>query len=158
MATAMNKGGASSDPLETHLGYWMRLVSNHVSGAFARTLSDHDISTAEWVALNRIERLQGLTSSALSVSMGMTRGAVSKILDKLESKSLIMRSASPDDSRVQFLSLTRDARRLLPVLTKVANNNDAQFFSALDEEEQTALRKILQKLSEIHKIHSVPVE
>ena len=37
--------------------------------------------------------------------MGMTRGAVSKILDKLESKALIKRSGSPDDSRVQFLSL-----------------------------------------------------
>jgi DNA-binding MarR family transcriptional regulator len=154
----MNAGATNGEPLERHLGYWMRLVSNQVSGAFARSLSQYDISTAEWVALNKIERTQRLTSSTLSVSMGMTRGAVSKILDKLESKALIKRSGSPDDSRVQFLSLTRDARRLLPVLTEVANSNDDQFFSALDEGERTVLRMVLQKLADIHEIRNVPVE
>jgi DNA-binding MarR family transcriptional regulator len=148
----------NGDPLERHLGYWMRLVSNRVSGAFARSLSQHDISTAEWVALNKIERTPDLTSSTLSASIGMTRGAVSKILDKLESKALIKRSASPDDSRVQFLSLTRNARRLLPVLAEVANSNDDQFFSALDKSERTALRMVLQKLADIHEIRNVPVE
>jgi DNA-binding MarR family transcriptional regulator len=136
----------------------MRLVSNRVSGAFARSLSQHDISTAEWVALNKIEQTPDLTSSTLSASIGMTRGAVSKILDKLESKALIRRSASPDDSRVQFLSLTRNARRLLPVLAEVANSNDDQFFSALDKSERTALRMVLQKLADIHEIRNVPVE
>lgn len=146
------------DPLERHLGYWMRLVSNEVSGTFARSLSEHDISTAEWVALSKIGQTPGLMSSALAASMSMTRGAISKILDKLESKALIERSASPDDSRVQLLSLTRNARRLLPVLTKVANSNDEQFFSALDEDERTALRALLQKLADIHEIRDVPVE
>jgi len=154
----MSKHGASGDPLERHLGYWMRRVSNQVSGDFARALSHHEISVAEWVALNQIGRTQGLTSAALSVYMGMTRGAVSKILDKLESKSLLVRSTNPDDSRVQFLSLTRDAGRLLPVLTKVANSNDARFFSALDDSERTSLLSILRKLAETHEIHSVPVE
>lgn len=148
----------NDDPLELHLGYWMRLVSNQVSGAFARSLSQYDVSTAEWVALNKIEQMRDLTSSSLSASMSMTRGAVSKILDKLESKALIKRSASPDDSRVQFLSLTRNGRRLLPVLAEVANGNDAQFFSPLDEDERTALRAVLQKLADIHEIRNVPVE
>jgi DNA-binding MarR family transcriptional regulator len=154
----MNIDATDGDPLERHLGYWMRLVSNQVSDAFARSLSQHDISTAEWVALNRIEQTRGLTSTALSASVGMTRGAVSKILDKLESKALIKRSTSSEDNRVQFLSLTRDARRRLPVLTEVANSNDAHFFSALDESERTALRAVLQKLAEIHEIRNVPVE
>jgi DNA-binding MarR family transcriptional regulator len=149
---------ACGDPLERHLGYWMRLVSNQVSSEFARALSDHAISVAEWVALNRIEGTQSLTSSVLSASMGMTRGAVSKILEKLEAKSLVIRGASPDDSRAQFLSLTREAKRLLPVLRKIANSNDARFFSTLDESERTSLLSILRKLAEIHEIRSIPVE
>ncbi|WP_420993168.1 MarR family winged helix-turn-helix transcriptional regulator [Cupriavidus sp. 30B13] len=154
----MNTDAMHDDPLERHLGYWMRLVSNQVSGAFAHSLSQYDLSTAEWVALNRIERTQDLTSSTLSASMSMTRGAVSKILDKLESKALIKRSASRDDNRVQFLSLTRDGRRLLPVLTEVANGNDDRFFSVLDESERTALRLALQKLADIHAFRNVPIE
>jgi len=136
----------------------MRLVSNQVSGEFARALNDHGISVAEWVALNRIEGAQGLTSSVLSAQMGMTRGAVSKVLEKLESKSLLARSRSPDDNRMQFLSLRHDAGRLLPVLRRIANSNDARFFSPLDESERASLLLILRKLAEIHEIRSVPVE
>jgi uncharacterized protein YbcV (DUF1398 family) len=59
--------------------------------------------------------------------MGMTRGAVSKILDKLESKNLISRTTSPIDNRVQFLTLTGKATRALPILTKaIANVQAAQ--------------------------------
>lgn len=154
----MTKGSASGDPLHRHLGYWMRLVSNQVSGDFARALGIHEISVAEWVALNQIHRVQALTSSMLSAHMGMTRGAVSKILEKLESKSLLVRSTSPDDSRVQFLSLTHKAAKLLPVLTNVADTNDARFFAALEESERAALLSIMRKLANLHEIRGVPIE
>ena len=42
--------------LETHLGYWLRRVSNHVSGAFARALQQRNVSVAEWVVLVEIEQ------------------------------------------------------------------------------------------------------
>ena len=40
--------------LGDHLGYWLRLVSNHVSGAFAEKLAARDISVAEWVLLREL--------------------------------------------------------------------------------------------------------
>jgi hypothetical protein len=92
--------------LETHTGYWLRLVSNEVSGAFARTLQERQISVAEWVAMNQLETRAGLTAAKLAAAMGMTRGAVSKVLEKLATKKLVSRTTSPVDSRVQQLSRT----------------------------------------------------
>ena len=37
--------------LESHLGYWLRRVSNHVSAEFARLLQARQVTVAEWVAL-----------------------------------------------------------------------------------------------------------
>lgn len=148
----------SGNPLETHVGYWMRLVSNQVSGAFARSLGQRDISVAEWVALNQIARQKDVTSSALAASMSMTRGALSKILDKLETKGLVARKDNPDDNRAQLLSLTREARRVLPALTKIADHNDAHFFSVLNAKERDALNAILRKLAALHQLGDVPVE
>ena len=40
--------------LETHLGYWLRFVSNHVSHAFSLKLQARDVTVAEWVVLREL--------------------------------------------------------------------------------------------------------
>lgn len=151
-------GVQPASALEAHLGYWLRLVSNEVSRAFERALHKQNISVAEWVAMNQVAAGIGLTAATLAASMGMTRGAVSKVLDKLDSKKLISRSMSSADSRVRLLSLTERARRILPRLTSVADGNDSYFFAALDSDEKTALRNLLLKLAGLHQITRIPVE
>lgn len=139
MESKSDGGQSREDPststLEAHLGYWLRLVSNEVSAAFVRALQEHHISVAEWVALNQIAARSASTTGRLALEMGMTRGAVSKVLDKLESKRLISRTTSPIDSRVQPLSLTAKARRALPILIKIADGDDSHFFEVLGPEE-----------------------
>lgn len=144
--------------LDAHLGYWLRLVSNEVSHAFERALRKRDISVAEWVALNQLATATGLTPATLAAAMGMTRGAISKILDKLSAKQLIARSVSALDNRVQILSLTTQGRRMLPQLTHIADANDALFFAALSAVEQAALRNLLRKVARTGQIVRIPVE
>ncbi|WP_129779156.1 MarR family winged helix-turn-helix transcriptional regulator [Peristeroidobacter soli] len=147
-----------ANPLESHIGYWLRMVSNQVSGSFARALQERQISVAEWVALNQIGNTPDPTPARLADSMGMTRGAVSKVLDKLDAKNWIARTTSDQDSRVQFLSLTAAGRRLLPQLTAIADGNDERFFNALTKSEQATLRGLLRKLADAHHITQTPVE
>ncbi len=144
--------------LEAHLGYWMRLVSNGVSRAFERALQQRDISVAEWVVMNQLAAGPGLTPAKLAAAMGMTRGAISKVLDKLDSKKLVSRSISPLDSRVQLLRLTQRARRALPQLARIADDNDGCFFAALDPDEKGALRSLLRKVAGAHRITGIPIE
>jgi DNA-binding MarR family transcriptional regulator len=151
-------GVRPASSLEAHLGYWLRLVSNEVSRAFGRALHGRDISVAEWVAMNQLAAQTGLTPATLAAAMGMTRGAVSKVLDKLASKKLISCSMSPADNRVKNVSLTERARRILPRLTDVADANDRHFFAALDCDEKTALRNLLRKLAGFHRMTRIPVE
>lgn len=144
--------------LEAHLGYWLRRVSNHVSGAFARGLQARQVSVAEWVALRLVHERKIMTPGQLADALGMTRGAVSKVLDKLEAKDRIARAPDPRDSRVQWLSLTRRGARLLPELAKIADSNEEHFFGCLDHDEQAVLRRLLQKLTEFHRFQDAPVE
>jgi DNA-binding MarR family transcriptional regulator len=148
----------SRPTLDIHLGYWLRLVSNHVSGNFARALQERSVSVAEWVALNQIQRWADMTPAKLADAMGMTRGAISKVLDKLQEKKWISRMASEEDNRVQFLSLTLQGRRVLPKLATIADENDEHFFGALDPDEQATLRSLLSKLADVHRISNVPVD
>lgn len=148
----------ASPALEAHLGYWVRLVSNHVSGSFARALQAQSLSVAEWVALNQIDRATDSTPAGLADAMGMTRGAISKVLDKLQAKEWIARATSQDDNRVQLLSLTRKGKRFLPELTAIADDNDERFFGALNADERATLRQLLEKLAGSHQMRNIPVD
>lgn len=87
----------------------------------------------------------------------MTRGAISKIIDKLQAKGWIRSKVNPEDNRGQLLSLTPVGRRRLPELAQIADQNDEQFFACLDADERSALKTLLAKLAEHHQIRDVPV-
>ena len=91
----------TASDLTAHLGYWLRYVSNHVSHAFALKIAEKDVTVAEWALMRSLYSLGEVSPSALASAMGMTRGAVTKLADRLLAKELIERTAS----------LTTDARK-----------------------------------------------
>ena len=74
----------------------------------------------------------------LAEALTMTRGAISKIIDKLQVKGWIRSRIKPEDNRVQLLSLTAAGRRVVPELAEIADRNDDQFFGFLDIRERRA--------------------
>jgi DNA-binding MarR family transcriptional regulator len=144
--------------LESHLGYWLRLVSNSVSGQFAHFLQVRQTSVAEWVLLRHLFERQQATPGELAEASTMTRGAISKIVDKLEAKGWVKSRVNPEDSRGQIISLTSLGKRNLPELAEIADQNDEHFFACLDGEERSALRRLLSKVAEHHQIKDVPVD
>jgi DNA-binding MarR family transcriptional regulator len=144
--------------LESHLGYWLRRVSNAVSGAFARALQEKQTSVAEWVVLRELHERGQTAPGELADSLGLTRGAVSKIVDKLDAKGWIQIEAKQGDNRFRRLSLTRAGGSSLPVLAEIADQNDARYFDCLSAKEKIVLRKVLVKLVDHHRIHDIPTE
>jgi len=144
--------------LTAHLGYWMRMVSNAVSQDFARKLAREGVTVAEWVFLRALHDADGMAPSALADRMGMTRGAISKLADRLLAKGLIQRSGSATDRRGHSLTLTTQGRDRLPVLAALADANDAEYFGALSGEEREALDRILKALVERRGLTEPPVD
>jgi DNA-binding MarR family transcriptional regulator len=153
-----SKAKRSISGLESHLGYWLRRVSNTVSSKFARSLHARQTSVAEWVLLRHLYGREQATPGELAEASTMTRGAISKIIDKLQAKGWIRSKVNPEDNRGQLLSLTPVGRRNLPELAEIADQNDEQFFACLDADERAALKSLLSKLAEHHQIRDVPVE
>src|SRR5271170_4954611 len=144
--------------LTAHLGYWLRFVSNHVSQAFARKVEAHGVTVAEWVVMRQLLEEKALAPSRLAERMGMTRGAISKLADRLIAKSLLVRTADPQDGRAQTLSLTRAGRSMVPKLAALADTNDAEFFDHLAPKDRAALLRTLREIVEKRGLKSPPVE
>jgi DNA-binding MarR family transcriptional regulator len=144
--------------LGAHLGYWLRYVSNHVSQAFARKVAAHGVTVAEWVLMRQLLDDEALAPSRLAERMGMTRGAISKLADRLIAKSLLVRTADPRDGRAHTLSLTWAARSMVPKLAALADTNDAEFFDHLAPKDRAALLRALQEIVEKRGLKSLPVD
>jgi DNA-binding MarR family transcriptional regulator len=140
-----------------HLGYWLRYVSNHVSHAFALKLEASGVTVAEWVLLRELYDAEALPPSRIADRLGMTRGAITKLADRLIAKSLIAREADAEDGRAQTLGLTRRGEKLVPELAALADANDAEFFADLTREERAGLERLLKKIVERRGLLGIPV-
>ena len=152
---------ASSVPvsdLKAHVGFWLRFVSNHVSHAFARKLQASGVTVAEWVVMREMFDDQEMSPSVLAERIGMTRGGVSKLVDRLVGKQLITRADRADDRRFQSIALTAAGRRLVPKLAALADRNDMEFFGPLSASERAALLATMKKLVEAHGLETLPTE
>jgi DNA-binding MarR family transcriptional regulator len=144
--------------LNAHIGFWMRMVSNHVSHAFAVKLAAKEVTVAEWCLMRALYGKEPTPPSRLADEMGMTRGAITKLADRLIAKSLIMREASVNDGRAQTLALTDRGTALVPDLAALADRNDAEFFECLTADERETLERLLKSLAERGHMIAIPIE
>ena len=156
------KDAKAPDPavsdLKEHVGFWLRFVSNHVSHAFARKLLASGATVAEWVVMREMFDDGETSPGVLAERIGMTRGGVSKLVDRLVSKKLIARRERGDDRRFQSIALTAAGRRLVPQLAALADRNDEEFFHPLLAGESAALIAMMKKLVQAHGLETLPTE
>lgn len=147
---------STPSPLEAHLGFWLRFVSNHVSARFQTLLEEKDVTVTEWVALRTLWSKDETTHAELIQALGMTKGAASKLVSRLEEKGLAKRQLAEGRAREQNLRLTAAGRRLVPKLAALADANDAHFFGHLGAAERQALARAMQALVQHHQLKNIP--
>lgn len=144
--------------LDHHLGYWLRMVSNAVSQSFARKVESAGVTVAEWVFLRALYDAGHVAPTQLAERMVMTKGAISKLADRLVAKSLVQRHANPDDKRAHTLTLTQAGRKLVPRLAALADKNDTEFFGSLTSDDRRRLMQLLRKIIREGELTAVPID
>jgi DNA-binding MarR family transcriptional regulator len=144
--------------LEDHAGYWLRYVSNHVSHRFAQRVLAQGVTVAEWVLLRQMMAAGPVSPSQLAETVGLTRGAVSKLVERLCRKKLAVRSKDAGDRRYQTVQLTAAGKRLVPILARLADENDREFFDHLEPQQKSGLIRLLQEIVRQHGWKNLPVD
>jgi DNA-binding MarR family transcriptional regulator len=124
----MNRHPDQAKPLYTPENYIPeesigRLIAD-VSGRMLAALDDEmtglGITGAQWVILMRIATGCGSTAAGLCRFSRYDTGSMTRMLDRLEEKGLILRVRSSTDRRVIHLELTAQGRELYTLLPPVA--------------------------------------
>ncbi|MEO8527318.1 MAG: MarR family transcriptional regulator [Caldimonas sp.] len=131
---------------EESVGYLMKRVLMAIAQAADRRLEPQGITHAQWGPLFVLLRLGASTVAELARELQTDPGAMTRLLDRLESKGFCRRERSTDDRRVVNIVLTPEgekAAKLVPAeLSQVLNEHLAGFSKA----EWTQLKSFLQRM------------
>jgi DNA-binding MarR family transcriptional regulator len=132
--------------LEDHLGYWLRCLSNFVHRGFAARLERHGVSVPQWVVLRSLLDREHTSLGELAQAVGVDNGALSRMIERLVQKGLVRRETDAESRRAVRLGLTEEGKKLVPLLAREADENDAEFFGVLDEAERRRLLETVRTL------------
>lgn len=131
---------------EESVGYLMRLVLSSMAHAVDVQLADCDLTNAQWMPILKLHQGQASTVAELARACTMDAGAMTRLLDRLETKGLCVRVRSGSDRRVVNIALTDTghavAQGIPSVLCTVLNSH----LSGLSADEFSTLKGLLQRM------------
>ncbi|MFT3956243.1 MAG: MarR family transcriptional regulator [Piscinibacter sp.] len=121
----------------------MQLMRREVETRMAR----HGMTDAQWKPLWMIRSGRATTAIELARETGIDAGAITRMLDRVESKGLIERVRSASDRRVVHLRLTaagEEAAAHIPHVLAAVNND---FLAGFSERDWKQLLKLIERMS-----------
>lgn len=133
--------------MENSVGYLVKRLSMVVTRELDRRMEVLGLTDAQWKPLLGLQQGVGKTAADLARAACHDTGAVTRLLDRLESKDLIRRVRSEEDRRVVNLELTEEGSQVAAEVPKVIANLANQMLDGFTEEEfrqfQDYLRRAL---------------
>ncbi len=131
---------------------WLRLLAtaNLIEGRLRTRLADgFDISMPRFDALAQLARHpDGMTMTALSRRMMVTKGNISALVERLVEDGLVERMAVPGDRRSTVVRLSPAGKDRFSGIAPTMEAWVVELFSGLDDAEIDALANLLARLKE----------
>ena len=138
---------------EDSVGYLMRQILNRVGHEIERQLAHTDLTNAQWIPLFKLYSGQASTVAELARECHLDAGAMTRMLDRLETKGWCKRVRSETDRRVVNIELTaagtQSASDIPEILSGVQNAHLAGFSPEEFETLREYLRRILNNAQSI---------
>jgi DNA-binding MarR family transcriptional regulator len=145
---------------EESVGYLMKRILSTVADAIEREMGPNGLTNAQWIPLFKLYVGSASTVAELARECNLDAGAMTRLLDRLETKGLLKRVRSSEDRRVVNLELTaegRSAAQQIPaVLCRVQNAHMQGFTHAEWQTLTSLLRRILDNAQAIREDKETP--
>ena len=146
---AETKVAERPDDHKTELRLWLRLLTctTLIENEVRRRLREQfDVTLPRFDLLAQLDRApNGMTLGELSQRMMVSNGNITGLVDRLAEQGLIRRRPSPNDRRVQIVSLTADGRRFFRTMARATPTGSARSSPACTPREIEALMPLLAK-------------
>ena len=101
-----------------------------------------------WLVLSAMASTEARTQGDLAAAVGIRQSTLTSHLDGMDRAGLVIRTRDPGNRRVQRIAVTETGERLFLRLRRAAAAFDGRLRAGLDDDDVSALRRLLGQLEE----------
>ena len=128
------------------MGYLLKRSWSVLATAVDQELGPYDLTYPQFLILIRLNEGECSTAAELARVICTDTGAMTRMLDRLESKGVIRRVRSTEDRRVVNLEFTDTGRLLVEKVLVIAVNVLNRYFRDFTAEEMQLLERLLKRV------------
>lgn len=140
----MNK---SSSPSGLSIGFLMGVTYRRLSNLLQLRLKPYDITPEQWSVLYQIEQSQGMIQKEIAEKTGKDKTAITRILDHLETKGLIMKQLGKQDRRSYMVTSTDRGQYLIQETLPIEEGLNNEIIQIMSRAEYELFQNILYRIN-----------
>lgn len=146
------------DSLYDMPGHLIRRAQQISTALFAEECAAFDLTSVQYAAMVAIRAHPEVDATRLSHLIAFDRSTLGSVLERLEAKGWVLRTASPTDRRVRLLRLTLEGERLLRQVEPAVCRVQQRLLEPLTPADRAAMLRLLGQLAAVHNdVTSVPL-
>ncbi len=142
----MKAAAPSRIDLQTLPGHYIRRLQQIAVAVFLQETEAQGVTPVQYAALQTVHNTPGIDQRTLAGAIGFDTSTIAGVIDRLESRGLLQRSASPDDRRVRRLALTAAGHALLAALVPAMQRAQQRMLAPLPKAERSEFMRMLRVL------------
>ena len=116
---------------QQHVSYWVRLAEARFSENLTKMLEEWRLLPSEWGVLRELYGPGRRSPVELAKIIGMSKGGMSKLIDRLVKKELVRKEVAKLDRRFRAVGLTAYGKEWVEFIASLEKDLDRQFFGKL---------------------------
>ena len=131
--------------VESMPGHYIRRLQQIAVRLFAE--SGVDMTPVQFAALVAIARRKGMGQAELAAGIGYDRATIGGVIDRLEARGWVSRTASREDRRQNLLAVTREGERALAQAIPAVQAAQQAILAPLDASERSRFESLCRTLA-----------
>ena len=132
--------------LESLPGHFIRRLQQIAVAIFLQETEAHGVTPVQYAALQSVANSPGIDQRRLASAIGFDTSTIAGVIDRLEARGLLLRSASADDRRVRLGTLTDDGQATLAALLPDMQRAQERMLAPLPKPERAEFMRMLRAL------------
>jgi DNA-binding MarR family transcriptional regulator len=128
------------------LGRMIYFMAQDIKNLAEKVLAPCDLTLEQFQTLKVLSPTSGMTQRQLGLAINKNPANMTRILDRLEEKSLIIRQPDPADRRAYLIYLTDRGRALRDEVMVIFDKFSAGVHEGLTNEMKQTTKKVLERM------------
>lgn len=142
----MNDNDSPTIDIDNQPGYYIRRLHQISVAIFLQETEAFGVTPVQFAVLQTVGSQPNIDQRTLARTVGLDTSTIAGVIDRLESRGLLVRGASPEDRRVRQLTLTDAAIQLLADIAPAILKAQKLILNPLSEEDQAEFTRMLRQL------------